>query len=173
MLAGAALALLAPSTAMASACGDRILADWFDNGRIDRSYPVHCYREAIDSIPSDISDYTNAEEVIARALQQAASGSSGGGTPSDPSNPAEQPSGGGAAGPNDPGDPGTGGGDTGTEVTPAVDASGPSSIPIPLILLAAMSLLLLGAGGLGYLSRRRTAAADGSTDVPGDDEIVG
>lgn len=172
MLAGVALALLAPSTALASACGDRILADWFDNGRIDRSYPVHCYGEAIDSIPSDISDYTNAEEVIARALQQLPSGSPGG-TPTDPDDPTA-PGGGGTGSPNDPDDPRTGGGgDPDTEVTPAVDTSGPSSIPIPLILLAAMSLLLLGAGGLGYLARRRTAAADGSADVSADDEIVG
>ena len=68
VLAGIA-ALIAPSTAMASACGDKVLDDWWDNGRIDRVYAIQCYRDAIDSIPADLRDYANVEEVITRALQ--------------------------------------------------------------------------------------------------------
>ena len=30
-----------------------------------------------------------------------------------------------------------------------------SSVPVPILVLGAMSLMLLGAGGLGYISRRR------------------
>jgi hypothetical protein len=48
-----------------------------------------------------------------------------------------------------------------------VDTSGPSSIPIPLVILGGMSLALLAAGGLGYLSRRRQAAHE---DVESDDD---
>jgi len=44
------------------------------------------------------------------------------------------------------------------QVAPDVDTSSPSSVPIPLLVLGGMSILLLGAGGLGYVSRRRQAA---------------
>ena len=51
-----------------------MLADWFDNGRIDRLYPLNCYEEAIDAIPDDLRDYADAEDVITRALQAALRG---------------------------------------------------------------------------------------------------
>lgn len=164
VLAAAAAALIAPSSAMASACGDAVLDDWWDNGRIDRVYEIECYTDAIDSIPNDLRDYANVEEVITRALQAALTGNGPGG----PSDPEEEPT------PNRPAD-GPGGNDEPSEAAGAVDTtSSPSSIPIPLLLLAAMSILLLGAGGLGYLSRRRNAeAVDGPGDAPPDDEIQG
>jgi hypothetical protein len=74
LLLGVVVALSLAGPAAASACGDKILADWFDNGRIDRLYALHCYEEAIDSIPADIRDYADAEEVISRALQLAVGG---------------------------------------------------------------------------------------------------
>ncbi len=162
MLAAAA-ALIAPSTAMASACGDRVLNDWWDNGRIDRQYPIQCYRDAIDSIPADLRDYANVEEVITRALQVAISGEGDG-----PSDPDATPTDGRT--PGEPAEPTPAGNDDPGEVLGDADtASSPSSIPIPLLLLAAMSILLLGAGGLGYLSRRRNAEA--LDDTPRDDEL--
>lgn len=166
----AALAL--PSTALASKCGDQVLQDWADNGRIDRVYALQCYQDALRSIPADIEDYTNAHEVISRALAEAASGND---DPSDPGNDGGT-TGGGGTGSDDPDNPGrepagpvspSGGPD----VAPAVDTSEATSVPIPLLLLAAMSLLLLGAGGLGYLSRRRNGVTDGLNDGPGDDEL--
>jgi hypothetical protein len=160
----AAVALIAPSTASASACGDKVLNDWWDNNRIDRVYPVQCYRDAIDSIPADLRDYANVEEVITRALNQVLNGDGPSG-PSDPDEPgaSETP-------PVDrTADPSPGGEDP-AEVLDNVDSSSPSSIPVPLLLLAAMSILLLGAGGLGYLSRRRNAEA--LDETPPDDDIV-
>ena len=151
---------------MASACGDKVLADWYDNGRIDRQYPIQCYRDAIDSIPADLLDYANVEEVVTRALQARLNGDG----PSGPSTPAEQPSEEGRE-PGEPADPTPSGGEDPAEVLDDVNTSSPSSIPIPLLLLAAMSILLLGAGGLGYLSRRRSAEA--VDDTPPDDEIRG
>jgi hypothetical protein len=155
----AVAALIAPTTAMASVCGDKVLDDWWDNGRIDRVYAVQCYRDAIDSIPADLRDYANVEEVITRALQAQLNGSG----PDEPSDPGAPTTGERTA------DPGPSGGDDPAEVVDNVDASSPSSIPIPLLLLAAMSILLLGAGGLGYLSRRRNAEA--VDDTPPDDEL--
>ncbi len=98
LLASAVAALALPGAAMASKCGEAVLQDWFDNGRIDRVYPLHCYDEAIDSIPADFRDYSDAEDVIMRALQSAGRGDDGGsdppsrnpnGTPSDPTSPSE------------------------------------------------------------------------------------
>ena len=155
-----ALAVTGPAGAATTPCGKKVLNDWWDNGRVDRLYPLHCYEEAIDGIPQDIRDYSDAEQVISRALQAAVGGklAKGGNDPSpdngtrDPQAPVE----GGASG--DPPADGTGG----SEAAPEVEG-GTSSVPIPLIVLGGMSLALLAAGGLGYLSRRRQAA-DGSAD---------
>ena len=166
-----ALAVSAPANAAAATtCGDKVLADWFDNGRIDRLYPLHCYEDAIDAIPDDLRDYADAEEVISRALQSALRGrlAPGGADPT----PGEDPSGEdgtpgpGGSGTDDPDDPP---GSGGSEATPDVDSSSPSSVPIPLLVLGGMSLVLLAAGGLGYLSRRRQA---GHEDVPHDDDFA-
>jgi hypothetical protein len=165
-LAATFVALALPTAALASKCGDKVLADWFDNGRIDRLYELHCYEEAIDSIPSDLRDYANAEEIITRALQAAVDGKLDRGGP-DPS-------------PDDPGDPGNGPGGTPNdpndnqppgvdpEAAPDVDTSGISSVPIPLIVLAFMSVALLTAGGLGYLRRRHVEAEAGEPHGPED-----
>lgn len=150
------MALALSGTAAASTpCGKKVLADWFDNGRVDRLYPPHCYEEAIDAIPKDLRDYADAEEVISRALQMALRGelAPGGNDPSD-----RTP---GAPSSGDDDDPG------GSEATPDVDTSGPSSVPIPLLVLGGMSVALLAAGGLGYVSRRRHGP-----DEPPDDTLL-
>jgi hypothetical protein len=141
-----ALAVTGPAAA-STPCGKKVLADWFDNGRIDRLYPLHCYEDAIDAIPKDLRDYANAEEVISRALQMALRGQldEGGPDPS-PNGDGRTPSG--PSAPTDPGEP---------VAMPDVDPSGPSSVPIPLLVLGGMSVALLAAGGLGYVSRRRHA----------------
>lgn len=158
-LAASLLALALPATAMASPCGDKVLADWFDNGRIDKLYPAHCYEDAIDAIPRDLRDYANAEDVILRALQSSLRGELDPGGP-DPSPETPRDPGTPDGSPNDPNDPGS-------EAGPDVDTTGISSIPLPLIALGAMSLVLLAAGGLGYLRRRN--AADGP---PGPDDDI-
>ena len=149
---------------MASPCGDKVLADWFDNGRIDRIYDAHCYEDAIDAIPRDLRDYANAEEIILRALQSSLRGELDPGGP-DPS-PEGDPSDPGSSGGTPPTDPGSGGGGS-SEAAPDVDTTGLSSVPIPLIVLAGMSLALLTAGGLGYLRRRNAVDAP-----PGPDDLI-
>lgn len=125
-----------------------MLNDWFDNGQVDRLYQLACYGEALDAIPSDIRDYSDAEQVIFRALQAATRGSL-------------------ARGGADP----TPGGTLSYERSRAtiaqrhaevvrtaaagVDPSGPSAPPIPLLVLGGLSLVLLVSRGVGYLSRRR------------------
>jgi hypothetical protein len=155
-----ALAVASPAGA-ATPCGKKVLGDWFDNGRIDRLYPLNCYEEAIDAIPPDLRDYADAEDVITRALQAALHGNlAPGGSDPTPGDGSRAGSGSGN---------GAGGDGTTAQGAPAVDTSGPASVPIPLLVLGGMSIALLAAGGLGYLSRRRHAAESGDT---GDDETL-
>jgi len=179
LLASAFVALSLSDTAAAGTpCGDKVLADWFDNGRIDRFYAPHCYEEAIDAIPTDIGPYSDAEDVITRALQSSLRGNlADGGCDPSPDGSANDCKGGtggtggnggnsGNGGSSGSGDPGSG---DDPQVAPEVDTSGPSSVPIPLLVLGGMSLALLAAGGLGYLSRRRQAAY---ADEFGDDDTL-
>ena len=150
--------LIAPSPASAAAkpCARAIIDDWYGDGRVDRIFPLHCYQEAIRSLPVDVLDYSNAKEDILRALQFARQNKPDPG----PTGAGETPSGtnpGGPGGPNDPGGPSDGGSDASSEV----DTSGPSSVPIPLLILGGLALLLLAAGGAGYLSRRAQARREG------------
>jgi hypothetical protein len=162
ILAALALAGTATAADKATPCGKRVLADWFDNGRIDRIYPLNCYEEAIDAIPDDLRDYADAEDVITRALQSALRGELAPGG-DDPSPVDDGSSGSGTDGRGDGGESGSG---NPPQAAPDVDASGPSSVPIPLLVLGGLSLALLAAGGLGYLSRRRQAAeADDGDEI--------
>jgi len=152
---GVALSLPASAAAKGSKCGQEIVADWFDNGRIDRLYPLHCYEEAIDAIPKDIRDYADAADVINRALQAALNGHL------DPGNPHA------LRGNGRPVDGGNGKDENGQGSQQAagnIDTSGPSSVPIPLLVLGGISLALLAAGALGYYSRRKHAQADDDSD---------
>ena len=159
--AAAALSTASPASA-ATPCGKKVLADWFDNGRIDRLYPLNCYEEAIDAIPDDLRDYADAEDVITRALQAALRGDLAPGG-RDPTPGGDDPIGSG----NGSGSNGNGGGEGGNpQAAPDVDTSGPSSVPIPLLVLGGMSIALLAAGGLGYLSRRRAGAHADDPDDP-------
>jgi hypothetical protein len=176
VVASAVIALSVPDPASgATPCGKKVLADWFDNGRIDRLYPLHCYEEGIDAIPPDIADYADAEEVISRALQSALRGDLAKGgcdpSPDGSANDCKSGSGGSNGGSNggSSGGGNTGGSDPG-QVAPEVDTTGPSSVPIPLLVLGGMSLALLAAGALGYLSRRRQAVQ--ADDVGDDDTLV-
>ena len=130
-LVATVLSALVASSAVSAAppCAEAILADWLDDSRIDRVYALPCYEAAIDAIPDDLRDYTDAADVIARAFQDRSG------------RRLER----GLQGPV----PATSG------VVPAVDASSSSSVPVSILVLGAMSLTLLGAGGFGYVARRR------------------
>lgn len=128
VIAGAlALGPFAGTAGAAVPCGQRVISDWSNNGRIDRLYQLHCYEEAIEAIPLDLRDYTNAADVIGRALTSALRQQS--------SSPEEEV--------------------TEAEAAPDVDTAGASSLPLPLLLVTGVSLALLAAGALGHLSRRR------------------
>ena len=47
---------------------ERCSADWAD-GRIDHTYPIRCYRQAMKSLPTDLEVYSSAPEDIQSALR--------------------------------------------------------------------------------------------------------
>jgi hypothetical protein len=63
-----AVLLLAGPAGAAPGCASRLLADWQD-GRIDGTYPVSCYRQALAHLPEDVRVYSSAQSDITRALQ--------------------------------------------------------------------------------------------------------
>jgi hypothetical protein len=68
-VASCLVALACAGTADATqACGSRVLEDWRD-GRIDGTYPVSCYRQALAHLPEDVQVYSTAHSDITRALQ--------------------------------------------------------------------------------------------------------
>ena len=168
-----ALAVAGPAAAAAS-CGKKVIDDWYDNGRVDGTYDLHCYDDAIDALPRDVRDYSSAKEDIERALQNRMQGRPAPPSSNDPSpeptvsnepgdsGSDDEPSGGDDE-PDDDGSGGTGASGPGDEGgvpeagAGAVDTAASDSVPIPLLVLAGLALLLIAAGSVGYLTRRLQA----------------
>jgi hypothetical protein len=133
----------APAARTTTPCWVKLLNDWYD-GRIDNVYPIPCYRQAINHLPTDIKQYSNASEQIERALAtaialkknpNAVTTSSGRTTPQGP-------------------------------VPSAIDSSSPggaNSFPLPLLILGGLAILLLAAGIVGLIIRRRQGGDTGAT----------
>jgi hypothetical protein len=176
-----ALALLAGAVAHPAqaarkpACWQTLLNDWYD-GRIDGTYPIHCYRDALKHLPSDVDTYSSARNDIERALASARLAAARAGrkvTPNTLLEPAPVSAG------TVEGVQVTNGSESSTKAStsrvvkvievPAIrrhqskgltkvadqlDTGGPSSIPLPLYILGGLALLLLALGGAGLLARR-------------------
>jgi hypothetical protein len=93
-----------------------VLKDWSEDGEVAPRYSPPCYEEAIDALPADLRDYTDAEDVITRALSSSVRA--------------------GSAGP-----------------VPASSSDG--AVPVAVLAIVTSSLVVLTAGALGHLSRRR------------------
>src|SRR5256885_3852396 len=68
-IVAAAAATFGVGTAQASKCSDALIHDWYVDGRIDNTYQVHCYREALKDIPEDQLVYGTLRDDLTRALQ--------------------------------------------------------------------------------------------------------
>jgi hypothetical protein len=143
----AAVLLLTAGTAAAKApCWQQLINDWYD-GRIDKTYAVPCYREAINHLPADVDNYSSARDDIQRALQVRIAEKKGiaiPGSTSGGSGPSSTGKGGGR-------NPGSGGID---KIAKEIGPKNATSVPIPLIVLAAIAGLLLAAGSAGFIARR-------------------
>ena len=121
------------------ACWRLILNEWADNRQISTTYPLPCYREAIAHVHEDLLVYTDIEQDILAARQQAARGPR---TLQNRSQPGQSES------QSDP--------DAGL-FTQGFDKLGPhnaDSMPLPIIILGGLALLLIAAGAAGLVSRR-------------------
>ena len=70
VLLAAAPRVRAPAAQAATPCWKKLLNDWYD-GRIDHTYPIACYRDALKHLPADVQTYSSAKDDILRALQSA------------------------------------------------------------------------------------------------------
>jgi hypothetical protein len=184
VLAGA----VARPAAAATPCWKALLTDWYD-GRIDSTYQLHCYTDALKHLPPDVRTYSSAHDDILRALQSARAKLRKAGhkvTPVTLLPPANSPSSSGGssttttAGGGGGGDSGGGGGgstttapDSGSGSTGHQDGKGlqglanklnpssPSSLPVPLLVLGGLALLLVAAGAVGVVAKRVQARRDG------------
>ncbi len=145
-----------PPASAATPCWKALLNDWYD-GRIDHAYAVHCYRDALHHLPADVQTYSSAHDDILRALQSAI---------------AKQQKAGETVGPNSVVAPSTSTTPTGSTTTTAVSEPGnqngkglsglandlnpssASSLPLPLLVLGALAILLVAAGGAGLIAKR-------------------
>jgi hypothetical protein len=188
LLAAVALTLgLGAGVAPASAkgkppCWKTLINDWYD-GRIDGVYAIHCYREALQHLPTDVDTYSSAREDIKQALQKRITQGAGGGTTTtggDTSSGGGTAPGSGGGGSNNGGSnngggtQGGGGKSTSGPVQDVFDATKPGnadSVPVPLIVLGAVALLLIVAGATGFLTRRmrtrRVQLASAAATQPG------
>jgi hypothetical protein len=147
IVACAAAALAAPTTAGAAAgCGTAVLKDWTD-GKLDRAYPVKCYQDALDAMPEDMRSYTSASDDIKRALlARLRTTRTHHGELRGRSRKAATP--------------------PRTTAREALSAAGVTTratgIPLPLVVIAAVGLVLLLAGSAGLLGRFRAARHSGT-----------
>jgi hypothetical protein len=141
-----ALGVAAPASA-ATPCWKALINDWYD-GQIDQTYPAHCYTEAIHHLPQDVRQYSSAADDIRSAMiaaikdDRGGDGGSRGVSAYDPNNPNPNPK-------------------ASTEgkrgvIVRAIEWLGPSnaaSVPLPLLILAAVAFLLLAAAGGSFVNR--------------------
>ena len=163
-----------PAPALAATpCWKALLNDWYD-GRIDQTYAVHCYKDALKHLPSDVRTYSSAHDDILRALQSAITKqknehkSVGNNTLVPPQS--GNGSGSGGSGGNGSGSGGSGGTTNTSSTTTSttgqpgrngggglagqVSSDNPSSIPTPLLILGGLALLLVAAGAAGLVAKR-------------------
>src|SRR4051794_22865870 len=132
--AAAAAATLGVSTAHASTCSSALIRDWYVDGRIDKTYPVHCYREALKDVPEDQVVYGTLRDDLNRALAAVISDNNGNVGPNTPVPPAE---GGGGTNPTNS----SGGGSSSDSgffrwLAKKVGPGNADSVPVPLLVLA-------------------------------------
>jgi len=157
---GAAAIRPAPAQA-ATPCWKLLLNDWYD-GRIDQTYSVHCYKDALKHLPADVQTYSSAHDDILRALQSAIAKQQKSHKPVSDTTPVP-PSGSGGGSGGGGTTTTTGGGNQGNDgLAGKVSADDPSSIPTPLLILGGLALLLVAAGAAGLIAKRMQSRRPGT-----------
>jgi hypothetical protein len=152
---GPATAAPAASLQATSTCWQQVINDWLPDNKVDRTYAIPCYTQAIQHLSQypDVAGYSSAEDDIRRALLAAirldrGNGGGGAGLGAGPG-----PSGGGSGSSSS----GNGGGGFFNSLGDRLGPGNAQSIPLPLIVLAGLALLLLLAAGGTWFARRLQA----------------
>ena len=167
VLALAAATVHVPRAQAATPCWKTLLNDWYD-GRIDGTYPVHCYRDALKHLPADVQTYSSAHDDILRALQSAIAKGKKSGKSLGPNSLVPAPGSGkrhgGGKGSSTTTTAGPGRNPPGglTGLADKANNSGASGVPVPLLVLGGLALLLVAAGGVGLLVKRLQGRNPGS-----------
>ena len=59
------------ASSSAAGCAARVVDDWVDDGRVQGTYRLLCYREAIKTLPEDLRAYSSAPDDLERAMRSA------------------------------------------------------------------------------------------------------
>jgi hypothetical protein len=151
-------------------CGVAVVNDWYGSktGQLSKVYPLHCYRDALKVVAAraDLSVYSNAQQDILLALQQAIAHGRAkpGGLLADVSTADALPSFLGGPDARHGGRPPTI--DRPATIKPrSIAISKPgglhfasaSPVPLPAVILGGIAALLLTLGGVGYRQKRKQA----------------
>jgi uncharacterized membrane protein YgcG len=160
---GASQAVAAPAATLAptSGCWLQVVNDWLDNnGTIKHLYPIPCYTQAIQKLQQypDLQQYSSAIDDIQRALLAAIHEERDDGPGSGPSSNGPTGNsgvGGGGGSSTGGGSGGSGGGSASSSpIDHVFNPSSAQSVPLPLIILAALAVLLLLAGAGTWFAKR-------------------
>lgn len=159
LLLALALMVGAKPAAAETPCWKQVVQDWFEDSTIDRTYPRHCYSDALKNVPNDVKDYSSFEEDIRSALQRVSRArtlaNTGSGASTQPERPTRRP--------------GSANEVVQAEPEPeyfkqAFDKLGPreaDSVPVPLMIMAGLALLLVAGGAGGLITRHFRARRAG------------
>ena len=129
----AATIAVAPGAGAASSlddCTQRVIRDWSSSGEVVGTYSLACYRAALQALPEDVRQYSDAEQVIEEAMALARE-----------TRTTESVTRGAASPPR---------------AAPQVAAVGSASpIPYPVVALGSLAVVLLAAGAVGMGAARR------------------
>jgi hypothetical protein len=145
----AAFGIAAPAATAAQPCWKQLVSDYWTDNRVDKVYPIWCYREAMEHLQAvpDVQQYSDAEDDLRRALLLAIRDSRGNGqfqyAEGEENTVAPVPA----------DDEGGGKGGFITEVLSKLGPKNADSVPVPLLVLAAIAFLLCSAAGVSYAAR--------------------
>jgi hypothetical protein len=160
----ATLSFGAAPAAAKTPCWRALFVDWAD-GRIDRTYPVHCYREAIAHLQQDTLTYGDAADQINRALMAAMTKMRKDDDQNIGPNTPVPPGPGSSDGPNS-GDPSSHDESFWDQVSHAIGPTNADAVPLPLLILAGLAMLLLAAAGASLIAKRVQAKKARPATVP-------
>jgi hypothetical protein len=152
----ALLVVVLPGTANAAGtpCRNKVVNDWYRDGKIASTYPIACYRDALKHIPSDADIYSSLRDDVRAAMRAATRRTHGLSAPLQVGHGRKAPGAGSVKGvltsvhstPHDP-----------TSTGVVATASG---APLPILVLGGVALALVASGAIGVgvrhaRSRRR------------------